>query len=433
MPFRRFIAPRFTLIALAVAPGCFAFAPGASGAGGLGDIRVDPAKVVEVRGEKMRLRHIPSHLFRGAVLKMTRSGEDHTGNPVRYSLDPDSVVVRHGERVLEAGKDYLLQPEWAALVLAPESSITPEDFVSVDYRCSMMRIDSLVRTADGREEVRKGEDRVSEPQPPALGPGETRVANFFVHRFNDGREPIVLPVPASPVDAPTATLAGRIPRTMEKIRSGKPVRIVCWGDSVTHGAEASDREKTSYVAVFDALLRERFPDADITVDRVAVGGMTSSPWLYPERYAEKKKRDDRSGKRLRECRWELIAEPPPDLVTIEFINDSRAIRTKEQFDEIYHDIHTRLTALGAEIVYITPNYSMFHWPETLRSPDPRPYTGWLRDFARERGAGLADTAARWENLWREGLPWLTHLRSINHPNDGGHRLYAEELIKCFGE
>ena len=45
---------------------------------------------------------------------------------------------------------------------------------------------------------------------------------------------------------------------------------------------------------------------------------------------------------------------------------------------------------------------------------------------------LADAAARWGHLWKEGLPYLTLLHNtINHPDDRGHRLFAEELWKCF--
>ena len=45
---------------------------------------------------------------------------------------------------------------------------------------------------------------------------------------------------------------------------------------------------------------------------------------------------------------------------------------------------------------------------------------------------LADASARWEHLWQEGLPYVTLLRNgINHPDDRGHSLFSEELIKCF--
>jgi hypothetical protein len=68
----------------------------------------------------------------------------------------------------------------------------------------------------------------------------------------------------------------------------------------------------------------------------------------------------------------------------------------------------------------------------MREAERRPYVLALRDFAGKRQVALADAAARWEHLSKEGLPYLTLLHNtINHPDDRGHRLFAEELWKCF--
>ena len=43
-----------------------------------------------------------------------------------------------------------------------------------------------------------------------------------------------------------------------------------------------------------------------------------------------------------------------------------------------------------------------------------------------------DASARWEHLHREGIPYVTLLlNGINHPDDRGHALFADELIRCF--
>jgi hypothetical protein len=56
----------------------------------------------------------------------------------------------------------------------------------------------------------------------------------------------------------------------------------------------------------------------------------------------------------------------------------------------------------------------------------------LRDYAAKHNLALADASARWEHLWREGLPYVTLLRNgINHPDDRGHAMFADELMKCF--
>lgn len=53
----------------------------------------------------------------------------------------------------------------------------------------------------------------------------------------------VFAVEATAADALTATTPGRLPATMARIRSGEPVKIVCWGDSLTakkHGVALAD-------------------------------------------------------------------------------------------------------------------------------------------------------------------------------------------------
>jgi hypothetical protein len=69
---------------------------------------------------------------------------------------------------------------------------------------------------------------------------------------------------------------------------------------------------------------------------------------------------------------------------------------------------------------------------SMREPERRPYVLALRDFADKHHIALADASARWQHLAQEGLPYLTLLdNTINHPDDRGHRLFAEELWKCF--
>ena len=82
----------------------------------------------------------------------------------------------------------------------------------------------------------------------------------------------------------------------------------------------------------------------------------------------------------------------------------------------------------AEIVLITPHF-VHGMP---RDHDNRPYVANLKRFAEKHDLALADASARWAHLWREGLPYITLLaNNWNHPDDRGHRLFAEELIKCF--
>jgi lysophospholipase L1-like esterase len=207
---------------------------------------------------------------------------------------------------------------------------------------------------------------------------------------------------------------------MAKIAAGEPVKIVCWGDSVTVGGDASTPEHR-YSTVFARRLKAKYPDKPIEVETIAVGGSNSRQWLWPEKYP------GRDG-----CDWQRIVQAKPHLVTLEFVNDAGL--SGATFTQVYDEIRRRVQDLDAELILITPHFTK---PEmmgfkTLREPEKRPYVLALRDYATRNNLALADASARWEHLWKEGLPYVTLLRNgINHPDDRGHLLFAEELMKCF--
>jgi len=204
------------------------------------------------------------------------------------------------------------------------------------------------------------------------------------------------------------------------------VTIVCLGDSVTAGGNASKPE-TRYVDVFTAGLRERFPQAKIDVQNISAGGSNSRQWLFPEKFPYKGLHGANNP-----ARFDRVIAAKPDLVTIEFVNDAGL--NAKGVEDAYGEILKRLEPLGTEVILITPHFTMWKMMgfTSMRESEKRPYVLALRDFATHHHLGLADASARWEHLAKEGLPYLTLLdNTINHPDDRGHRLFAEELWKCF--
>jgi lysophospholipase L1-like esterase len=385
---------------------------------------VPPARVIAVEDEMLHLSpdrprdwRVGTRL-RGLITRtITAPG----------ALDPASVVVKKGGQVLVEGEDYVFDHEWGMFGVGPKARVTPADPVAVSYRYSLLRLDSVVRAPDGRESVRAGESHISTPHPPDLAAGETRVANIFVPYFSDGTNAEIFPIAEPPSQAPTRTARGRIPKTLRKLQAGERVTIVAWGDSVTVGGDASSSD-TRYAAVFERMLRQKFPPARIDVEVVAAGGSHSRQWLYPEKFPYAHTAPGNLGA----LRWDLIASRKPDLVTIEFVNDC-GMPTAEM-PAVYDDILSRLRAVAAEVILITPSFTALKLMKsrTVRDPDSRPYVRFVRELAEQRQLALADASARWEHLWKEGLPYLTLLNNaFNHPDDRGHRLFAEELMKCF--
>lgn len=124
----------------------------------------------------------------------------------------------------------------------------------------------------------------------------------------------------------------------------------------------------------------------------------------------------------------------PDLVAIEFVNDT-LIAEEEHFKKNYYSAIDQIKSKGAEIILITPHFtlpsSMGH-TSMKDARETRLQVRWLKEIAAEKGVGLADASARWEHLSAEGLPYLTLLVNRgNHPDDRGHMIFAEELFKFF--
>jgi lysophospholipase L1-like esterase len=248
---------------------------------------------------------------------------------------------------------------------------------------------------------------------------------LFVDYGCDGSNVEIFKVNETDTNAKTASIGGNIPVTLAKIAAGQQVKIVCWGDSVTAGGDATNGN--SYPNVFSRMLKEKFPHSDITVSVVAVGGSGSVNWLDPEKYPFHGKSDI--------CRWEKVAAEKPDLVTLEFVNDAWMINEAMVY-KTYSEILRRVKALGAELILIAPHFTMpmMMGFKSVKERESRPYVIALRKFAQDNRLGVADVSARWEHLADEGIPYVIYLKnSINHPNDRGHVLFAEELMKTFAD
>jgi lysophospholipase L1-like esterase len=345
------------------------------------------------------------------------------------SFVPGSLEIRPSKdgELLKEGDDYLVDAAWGHVGLGPRSRVTDKDTVFANYRYSLLRMDTVQVSADGRASLKQGEPHISAPVPPAADPGCLAIAHVFVgYRATEVLPDAIYPITETAALAVTASTSGRIPKTLAKLQAGQPVTVVCWGDSVTAGGNASKPE-LRYVDVFAAGLRTRFPQAKIDVQNISAGGSNSRQWLYPEKFAYKGLKGSENP-----ARFENVLHAKPDLVTIEFVNDAGL--TPAQVEETYGEILQRLAPGGTEGILITPHFTMWKMMgfQSMREGERRPYVLALRDFAGKHQVALADAAARWEHLAKEGLPYLTLLHNtINHPDDRGHQLFAEELWKCF--
>ena len=327
--------------------------------------------------------------------------------------DLTTVTTVRGRR-LAPGRDFRADPEWGTVGLLPGA---PREAVRLSYAYVEQRIDAIVEK-DGVQTRRSGEPHVCRPLPPPLREGERRVENILVSADGEEHFPILAAADDAPRTAPGAETA--TPQTLAKLRAGEPVTILAWGDSVTEAAYLPEHER--WQGQFVRRLRRAFPTSAITLVTNGWGGRCLRNFL-----------DEPAGSQHNF--EEKVAGLKPDLVVSELCND--AGRPADEISSGYEFVLAAFRARGIEWVALTPHYFRRDWMGLAAQrdcdDDPRPYTDFLRRFAREKGIGLADAALRWGHLWREGIPYETLLRNnINHPDASAMAFFADALMDFFG-
>jgi lysophospholipase L1-like esterase len=345
-------------------------------------------------------------------------------NCARFVLDEHSVVARSSTAadaiVFEPEKDYRVDVEWCGIGRMAGGQVSSNQPVYLSYRYQKRRLDSVVLNRSGQLELRRGEPHISMPVPPPLAVGEIRVANIFVpenlKQLGLANFFPILESSFPELHKSSPSEAERLlPNTVAKLRNGEPLKILAWGDSVTQGYLGEDQWQSQFVR----RLRDRFPKADIHLVTVGWGAHNSQHFLdappgHAGNFAEK------------------VLGAKPDLVVSEFVNDVPLDVAK--VEQNYRKFLADFQAIGAEWIILTPHYSTFmNWPsERDLDDDPRAYVKMLRRFAPENQVALADAAARYGRLWRQGIPYSTLMvNTVNHPDARGMAIFADSLMALF--
>ncbi|MBT3377524.1 MAG: hypothetical protein HN742_36055 [Lentisphaerae bacterium] len=383
---------------------------------------VPPPDTVTVRDEKHKTLREFNPKRAGWTKGNPLTGVRACECTVKGALDPSSLAVRHGtgpETIqFEKGKDFDVDPHWATVGRLPEGRIKADQPVFISYRYAKRRLDAVVLTEDGKILLVRGEPEVAMCRPPELPAGATHLANIFISGMipaltADNLFPILETAYPEPLKSVPSIAEARLPETMKKLRSGEPLTILAWGDSVT----TFKRWQTMFVK----RLQAKYPQAKINLVTEAWGGRNSGSYLAeppgsPHNYKEK------------------ILARKPDLIVSEFVNDAglNPARVEKRYGKLLGDFK----AIGAEWIILTPHYVIPSWmglkSQRNVDQDPRPYVKGLRQFTETHQVALADASLRYGRLWRQGIPYLTLMENnINHPNVFGHSLFADSLIALF--
>lgn len=347
-----------------------------------------------------------------------------TGCALPKALDPYSVRMRLPDgREMRRGRDFQFTDSWGTLGRVEGGDISDKQTVLISYRYIPNRLDSVVKTADGKLKLKLGKPASFCPKMPTLEEGETRLMNIYTDAQTDkltAENLFVIQATEYPKES-AAEQQKTIPKTLAKLRNGEKVRILAWGDSVTACGYLpnSDRWQDQFVV----RLRALFPKAEIELLHNGWGGRTIPSFL-----------NEPPGSRYNF--EETVLGVKADLVISEFVNDAGL--PPHVWESSFGKVLEAFRAQGTEWIILTPHYVRPDWMglTTQNGPelddDPRPYVKFIRKFTAEKNVGLADAAKRYGHLWREGIPYNTLMtNTINHPDKDGMKIFADALMAIF--
>ena len=301
------------------------------------------------------------------------------------------VTSANGATIYEEGRDYIWKAGSSVLTLPPNSRIPVTTWARLHPAKGAPM--SLGESADGKSALLFQE------------PGDffqsLEVAVTYDHREKWKGE-----VPQS---------AGKdLARSIAKLHA-KKLKLVIFGDSVSAGAGASGSfhappNQPPYTELVAAGLRKRY-GADVDVTNLAEGGQDST-WAVKMAYK--------------------AAAQNPDLVIIGFGGNDATRRISA--DSFKQNIQTvidtiRKTAPNADFILIATKTANPDWPES----DPnlcRQYRDALFRLAGP-GVAVADEFSMWQELVKNKKFLDLTANGINHPNDFGHRVYAQIVLQLL--
>ena len=210
--------------------------------------------------------------------------------------------------------------------------------------------------------------------------------------------------------------AERLPRTIARLQSGEPLTIGISGDSIAAGGDASGLNKVApNQSAFPELVTQQLGQSyksAITLKNRAIGG-----WSIANGNADLDA---------------LLAEKPQLIIMAYGMNDvgrRDPAWFKQQAQEFIQ--HARKADPNIELILVTPMLGHVEWIHT-----PREMFFLYRDELQSLcgpGIVLADLSSVWSELLQNKHDLDLTGNGLNHPNDYGHRLYAQVLLALLME
>ena len=197
-----------------------------------------------------------------------------------------------------------------------------------------------------------------------------------------------------------------VEKTRRDLESGADATIVCFGDSITAGYAV----RRGFPSFLLESLRQRFPDSKIEMINSGICGDTSQDGLG-------------------RLDWAVLSYEP-DLVTINFgINDCVLGLSLEEFEMNLVEMVRRIRAGPDSEILLLSSQPLESPPYDQRVLD---YYQTVERVAKEMNVGFVDVYGAWMKRVQAGMPLDSLiLPGLDHPNEAGYRIIAEELMSLF--
>ena len=223
---------------------------------------------------------------------------------------------------------------------------------------------------------------------------------------------ILITLAVSPRGPAQAQPASRLTQVTALLENGAtPVRVVCFGDSIT-GVYYHTGGRRAWCDMLGIALAKVYPKAQVRMINAGISGHTTTQGL-----ARMEK--------------DVIAHKPQLVVVMFGMND--VVRTEpEVFRANLRTIVDRLRASGAAVVLCTPN-SVYPNP-TRPTERLAQFAQIVRDVAEETSVRLADCYTAYEEIRRKDVTeWRLLMSETIHPSINGHKVFAEVIAESISE
>ena len=210
--------------------------------------------------------------------------------------------------------------------------------------------------------------------------------------------------------------ADQLPHLHARLAAHEPVKVVVLGDSISTGLNASATgdvapHRPGYPELVTSGLVERF-ETEVTLKNLSVGGMDAN-WGLTQMEA-------------------AIAEKPDVFICAFGMNDASGLIPPEKLAATIRQMIDQLHAANpdCDVILVSPMTANPEW----KHAQPSFYPAYAKAMQTLAGPKIvvADVTSIWLSLLERKSVLDLSGNGLNHPNDFGHRVYADVVLATIG-